>query len=176
MKRRHHQDLCCRGMNPNEACALALRAAAGQGGFRCCSPVDCFSLHDAACTACGSWCGTWCGSCNFHISSASFISPFFSQSSCLQRWRISLDELRAAETTRDYSGVCTQVSSSCQTAGGSGTRQRWMSNYWCSLSTTVTSVNHCHNALCQACATESSNSLCMGMLAHAADSLLFFQP
>jgi hypothetical protein len=32
MDRRHHQDLCFRGMNPNEACALALRAAAGQGG------------------------------------------------------------------------------------------------------------------------------------------------
>lgn len=29
---RHHADLCGRGMNPNEACALALRAAAGQGG------------------------------------------------------------------------------------------------------------------------------------------------
>jgi len=29
--RRYHNDLCCRGMNANEACALALRAAAGQG-------------------------------------------------------------------------------------------------------------------------------------------------
>lgn len=28
---RYHAELCGRGMNANEACALALRAAAGQG-------------------------------------------------------------------------------------------------------------------------------------------------
>jgi len=76
-----------------------------------------------------------------------------------------LDGLRAAEATRDYSSVCQNVSISVQLLADCW--QQSMLMLFMSYNTSKWFFK---------CAVESLQSLCIGMLALAADTLLFLQP